>query len=264
MSAVALLCLAAVAVVGPAPPGRFRFHRVFGGDKALEPSRDWRRWAVPGGAVAFALAAVAGSPAVLVAVGIAAGTGWWLLRRSTRDRQRAVREEETLRAIAVVVAELSVGAPTAAACATAGSEVLLDDPESTVGRDLATLAAQVRLGGAVDPASAGAAGPVADLWATAARFGLPLAELLAARRADLVARQRFAAHTRAALAGPRATAGVLAVLPVFGLVLGQAIGADPIRVLLAPGPGAILLVLGVTLAAVGVVWSERIVDKVLA
>ncbi|MFT4200101.1 type II secretion system F family protein [Gordonia sp. (in: high G+C Gram-positive bacteria)] len=257
MTALALVLIAAAVIIGPAPPGLFRFRRIFGSAPEDRGMRGRRRWLAPAVAAAAA-AVVAGSPAVMAATIVVGGVTAWLMRRSTRDREAAERDEATLRAISVVVAELTVGAPTAAACATAGSEVLLDDPSSTVGRDLATLAAQVRLGGDIAPAS----GPIADLWAASARFGLPLADLLAARRADLVARQRFTARTKAALAGPRATARVLAVLPLFGLLLGQAIGANPVRVLLAPGPGGTLLVIGTVLAAVGVVWSEHIVDGV--
>ncbi len=263
MSALALLCAAAAVSVGPRPHAHLRFQSLFTRPGSVARRSDRRRWVVPAGAAGVGAATLTGSAAVVAATVIAAAVLGWLARRSFREHERLAREEAVLRALGVVVAELSVGAPTAAACATAGAELLADDSASPVGRDLATLAAHIQLGGEVGAAPAGAAAPVADLWTTAGRFGLPLAELLGARRADLVARRRFATHTAAGLAGPRATARVLALLPVFGLALGQGIGADPIRVLLAPGMGSVLLVTGTALAAAGVVWSEHIVDRVL-
>ena len=95
------------------------------------------------------------------------------------------------------------------------------------------------------------------------RNGVPTASLLEALRRDLVQRAEFVARTEAGLAGPRATAMVLAGLPVLGLGLGELMGAHPVGVLLGSPFGSILLVLGVVLAAVGVVWSDAIVDKVL-
>ncbi|GAB09240.1 hypothetical protein GOARA_034_00150 [Gordonia araii NBRC 100433] len=214
-------------------------------------------------AATVAFSALTGSVTVVIACGIAAATGVWLARRALGRQSDRRRDGSTVQALTVVGAELSVGAPTAAACAVAASEVLADDPNSRVGRDLSALAARIQLGGEVVPSAAGAVRGIAQLWSVAARHGLPLTELLAAKRADLVARQRFERHTQAGLAGPRATSRVLALLPLCGVVLGQAIGADPVGVLLAGGIGSVLLVVGVGLAVVGVVWSETIVDRVL-
>ena len=77
---------------------------------------------------------------------------------------------------------------------------------------------------------------------------------------DVDSRTRFAAEVDARLAGPRATATVLAGLPVLGLLLGQAIGADPMRVLAGTAVGQTLLVVGTGLACAGVLWSARIVS----
>ena len=85
--------------------------------------------------------------------------------------------------------------------------------------------------------------------------------LLESLRTDLVQRKDFAARTDAGLAGPRATAMVLAGLPLLGLGLGQLMGAAPLAVLLGTPLGSILLVLGVGLAAAGVLWADAIVAK---
>ncbi|GED96560.1 type II secretion system F family protein [Gordonia crocea] len=264
MSAAAMVLLAGATLIGPPPRGHFRFRSVLAPTGGRRPARDDpRRWAPLVVAVVVTVALLAGAVGLAVALGVAGGTGLWLLHRGVRDRAARERDETVMRAMGTIVAELSIGSPTADACARAGAEILLDDPSSRVGRDLEVLAARVRLGGEAGASGAGEARRIAALWTVAAHHGLPLGELVAASRTDLSARLRFAAHTRAGLAGPRATARVLAVLPMFGLLLGQGIGADPLRVLLAPGAGSVLLVLGTGLAAVGVVWSERIVERVL-
>lgn len=62
---------------------------------------------------------------------------------------------------------------------------------------------------------------------------------------------------RAAMAGPRASATVLAWLPVAGLVLGAALGADPWAVLLDGGGGSGLLAAGAALTWAGRRWTAR-------
>ena len=56
---------------------------------------------------------------------------------------------------------------------------------------------------------------------------------------------------------------MLAGLPLLGIALGQATGARPIQVLLGGGLGGMLLVIGTALVAAGMVWTERITDKVV-
>jgi tight adherence protein B len=72
------------------------------------------------------------------------------------------------------------------------------------------------------------------------------------------------AHRRAVdaeLAGPRATAGLLAVLPVAGIGLASALGADPLHVLLHTPFGTACLVVGLILDGLGVVWTRRLVAR---
>jgi tight adherence protein B len=67
------------------------------------------------------------------------------------------------------------------------------------------------------------------------------------------------ADLRAQLAGPRSTATVLALLPVFGLLLGGAMGARPLQVLFHSSVGLACLVVGVLLEAAGLAWVARLV-----
>jgi len=62
------------------------------------------------------------------------------------------------------------------------------------------------------------------------------------------------------LAGPRATARLLAFLPLLGLGMAGALGAHPIDFLLGTWPGLICLLLGVALDIVGLIWTRRIAE----
>jgi tight adherence protein B len=64
------------------------------------------------------------------------------------------------------------------------------------------------------------------------------------------------------LAGPRATAHLLAGLPAVGLLLGTAIGADPVGFLLGSGPGIGCLLAAVALDSAGLAWARRISRRV--
>ncbi len=95
------------------------------------------------------------------------------------------------------------------------------------------------------------------------RTGCSLASVATAVEDDLRARVRHRAELRSATAGPRASAAVLAGLPVLGLLMGSGVGADPWRVLTTTGTGQVLLVTGVALESAGLVWSRRLVLRAL-
>lgn len=104
---------------------------------------------------------------------------------------------------------------------------------------------------------------LSQAWILVQRHGLPLADVLDAVRGDLDARGRFARQTLARMAGPRASATILALLPALGLALGQAMGAHPLRVLTATPTGQLLLLIGVALTCAGVTWSARLTHQVV-
>lgn len=92
------------------------------------------------------------------------------------------------------------------------------------------------------------------------RHGVPPADLVEVIAGD-VARAAAAEEVRIAqTAGPRFSGFVLGALPLFGVLLGTGIGADPVAVLLGGGTaGSVLLVVGTALVAAGLLWSARIV-----
>ncbi|EOM74801.1 type ii secretion system integral membrane subunit [Rhodococcus rhodnii] len=262
MTAPAVLALAgAVAVLPNAGVARLR---------AATPAGVRAPTAVPTWVAAAGAAGVAVVGAVMVGAGpavaaaIVAVTLWSRAIRTRADRARSASLAALRSALDAVVADLGVGAHPALACESAAN-----DADGTVGDAFGAAAARARLGGSAAPGFLEATGAiehelraVGRVWAVAERHGLPLADLLDAARSDLIGRSRFRSRTESALAGARATAAVLAGLPAVGIALGQAMGAAPLKVLLGGGIGDVLAVLGCTLVCAGLVWTDRITEKV--
>lgn len=91
------------------------------------------------------------------------------------------------------------------------------------------------------------------------RVGAPMADLLHRCAQGLVEAGEAEAARRVALAGPRATARLLSWLPLAGLGLGWAWGAEPLGVLLGGGWGGMCLVAGAIFMVGGRVWVNRLV-----
>ncbi|MGW2517998.1 type II secretion system F family protein [Streptomyces sp. NPDC001617] len=131
----------------------------------------------------------------------------------------------------------------------------------------ATVLAAARFGGDVPGALAGAARQpgaegllgLAACWRVAVDQGAGLAAGLDRLEGALRAERDQRADLRAQLAGARSTALMLAGLPVLGLALGAALGADPLHVLLHTGAGWGCLVIGGLLEGLGMWWAMRIV-----
>jgi tight adherence protein B len=98
----------------------------------------------------------------------------------------------------------------------------------------------------------------------AERSGAPLARILEQYAAQLVADLDGLSAREAALAGPRATVVLLAWLPAVGLVLGFALGLNPLAVLLGSFLGRAALAAGVVLMIASRVWTRRLVRRASA
>ncbi|MCV7280848.1 type II secretion system F family protein [Mycolicibacterium flavescens] len=189
-------------------------------------------------------------------------------RRRRRDRA-AAKEAATLQsALDVLTGELRIGAHPVVAFTSAAGEV-----DGAVAASLRTVSARARMGADVaaglHAVARRSAMPahwerLAGCWSLAASHGLAIATLMRTAQRDIVARERFSSQVSAAMAGARTTAAVLAGLPLLGIGLGQLVGADPLRFLLADGGGQWLLVVGATLSCVGLVWSDRIIGEAAA
>lgn len=232
------------------------------------PLRRWRGWVrrslpvelslVPLGAVA-AWAASSPVPAV---IGVAAV--WPVLRLRRSRRERTVRERR--RAAVVELCRALAGELRTGATPHQAVEMAVEGLPHGDSLDLAGLLGAVRLGGSVEgalrllaeqPGAEGAAG-VAACWQVTSASGAGLAVGLDRVAEGLSAERALRESIRAELAGPRSTAVLLALLPLFGLGLGAALGADPLSVLLHTGSGLACLALGAALEAAGLAWTARI------
>lgn len=95
-------------------------------------------------------------------------------------------------------------------------------------------------------------------WQVSTETGAPLAHNLEQVSEALSAEVALRAVVRGELAAARATGKIMAVLPLFGLGMGYLLGGDPLRFLLSQHWGWACLVLGVALAAVGVLWIDKL------
>jgi tight adherence protein B len=218
-------------------------------------------------------AAAAVALAVMLPIGVVAacsivGVTLWIRRsRHVRAKRRAAESAALQGALDVLVGELRVGAHPVAAFGVAATEV--DGP---VASSFRAVAARARLGADVATGlctvSARSSMPahwgrLAVYWQLAQDHGLSIATLMQTAQRDIVERERFSGKVNAGMASARATATVLAGLPLLGVGLGELIGAAPLSFLLSDGVGGWLLVIGVTLACAGLLWSDRITARVV-
>ncbi|MEV6972044.1 hypothetical protein [Kitasatospora sp. NPDC093806] len=108
------------------------------------------------------------------------------------------------------------------------------------------------------PGGSGAAA-IAACWQVAADGGSGLAVGLDGVAEALRVERSLAEEIAAELAAPRTTVAVLAALPLAGLLLGAALGARPLDVLLHTPAGLACLVAGAALEGLGLAWTARIV-----
>lgn len=277
MLSSALMLLAGAALCWPAGPAA-RLRALAGSGHAV-------RFRLPSGRLAAGSAVVAcglGGFWLLGPAGavVAALFGMTALRRVRARRLSAARVEATRQvadALGGLVTELRAGAHPAVAAESVAADLRPGGSSRSGGScrsggeaaaALRAIAAAARLGGDVDVALTDAAASgstalprVARAWALAQRHGLPLADVLDAVRRDLDAGVRYAGQLQARLAGPRASAAVLAGLPAVGLLLGEGMGARPVAVLATTGAGQALLLLGGLLLAAGIAWSGRLTQQ---
>jgi tight adherence protein B len=255
--AAALILAAALATYPSSPRGRLR-------SRGSRP-----RWVtLPAAAAAGCLvvaAAVSVPLTTMLAAAVVGATAGLRYRRRGR-RRRAVDEGRTLEhALEVLVGELRVGSHPVHAFVVAA-----DETRGAVAGALRAVAARAGLGADVTAglrdAARSSALPahwdrLAVCWQLASEQGLAISTLMRAAQRDIAERQRFSARVSSGMAGARATAVILAALPVPGILLGQLIGARPLSFLLGGQAGGWLLVVGSALACAGLLWSDRITDR---
>nr|BFD92107.1 hypothetical protein KitaXyl93_34670 [Kitasatospora sp. Xyl93] len=205
-------------------------------------------------------------PVLVAALAVLPLRRWRLRRRLAAEaRHRAAAVVEFCAGLA---GELRGGATPEQALHLATAR-LAADPEALrrLGEEPVARLAAGRYGGDVpaalhllaeQPGGSGAAA-VAACWRVAADSGAGLADALERVAEALRGERALAEEIAGELAGPRATIAVLAALPAVGLLLGTALGARPLEVLLHTPAGLGCLVAGAVLEGLGVLWTARIV-----
>jgi len=225
-----------------------------------------RDGAVSSGLLAAALAAVVTAVAWyrFEALATCAVGGFVLLglarlrRRSTTRRAAAVRRAAVVATCDLLAAELRAGQPPPRALARAAQSFPELKPAASAARLGGDVPATLREA-AILPGGASLA-TVAAAWQVAHRTGAGLADVLDRTAEGMRVEEATRQEVAASLAAPRATARLLALLPVFGLLLGSGVGVNPWSFLFSTTPGLVCLALGCGLALTGLAWVERLAD----
>lgn len=214
-------------------------------------------------AVIIGIAVLAGSLGVqllvsVAALGVIATVVFWQRAKHRRRSTGAALRGQVIEACDVLSADLTAGRPPAEAL----------EGAMTICADLRIASAACRLGGDVPAAldlaaeSPGAEGlrALASAWRVAEESGAAFAGIVDRLADSLRADEAIRRQTAASLAGARATARLLAVLPFFGAALGYALGADPIAFLTGTPVGWITLAAGLGLSVAGLAWTDRLAE----
>jgi tight adherence protein B len=245
----ARLLLAGGGPVGPPP-----WARLIG--RVRRTGAEW--WAPVAGLVI----AVLGASVLPVLAGAAAVPVLRRVRRASAENRACQRRGDAVVALCSAVAgEVRAGRQPGEALSRAARD------SGGLGDAEAVVLAAARFGGDVPGALADAARqPGADgllglaaCWRVAVDRGAGLAAGLDRLEGALRAERDQRADLRAQLAGARSTAVMLAGLPVLGLLLGTALGADPLHVVLHSTAGLGCLFVGAVLEGAGLWWALRIV-----
>jgi tight adherence protein B len=199
------------------------------------------------------------TPLVGLLGGAAAFLGAWSWLAVRADRAGDGRLRSLADGLGALAADLRSGRSLDAATGAAVSACADGECGPALARAIRAPAAPSQETG--DPVLADALARIAAAVRLSGRTGCSLAAVAGAVEDDLRARHRMRLELRAATAAPRASAALLAGLPVLGLAMGHGIGADPWGVLTGTGPGQVLLVAGVGLEAVGLAWSRRLIAR---
>lgn len=192
---------------------------------------------------------------VALALAIIAGAAGCAVRAVHHERAARRRRRDLRAAVRVLSAELQAGGRPADVLAAAAD--LACTATLRAAARAATRGDSVPAVLATEPALV----PVAIAWSVSAVHGAPLADVLGRVAGELDARDAHADRVAAALAGPRSSSALLTAMPVFGVVLGSAMGTRPIAFLVGSRAGHTVLLTGVILDVIGAAWTWWLVTR---
>lgn len=240
------------------------------GQALLAPLRERLGWRIGRELLCLPAGLVLSVAAHSVLPALAGAAAVPLVGRQLRRRARRVAADRRVTAVGTlcgtVAGDLRAGRPPHTALAGAVEDDGWPDTPELVDAARLLLAA-ARFGGDVPEALRAAArqegaeglAAVAACWQVAVDGGAGLAAGLDRIAAALRAEHDQRDDLRAQLAGPRSTALMLALLPLFGVVLGAGLGADPVGTLLGTPAGLACLLAGGLLEWAGLAWTGHIV-----
>ena len=215
--------------------------------------------AVPVCVVLVAIGSIWFIAACLACLAMVGCTLVWLVTGHIRSKKAHQRMRQVARMAESMESWMALGLPPDMALARVGQEhPWLDSAVQTMTLGGQPWEALIPL--STSPGSHGLA-RLARTWQVAHVSGASMAPTLAELRAQMEDDADHASVVAGELSGSRATGRLMAVLPLVGLALGAAIGADPLAFFTSMG-GRMCLMAGVGLACLGVVWSERVASRV--
>jgi len=243
--AVLTAAVAAALLLGPRPRLSVERRRSVGPRSALVLA-----------AVVGCLAVPSVGPLLIVAAGAAFG-GAALWRRRRRDQEAQAVGAQVLESCELLAGELSAGQPPGQALARAAAGWPVLEPVAQafrVGTDVpdALRRLAVEVDGAADLRV------VAGAWQVAHRTGQGLGDTVDRVAASLRASAATRRLVRGELASARATARLVAGLPLLALLMGSGAGGDPWGFLFGTPAGLACLAGGLVCGFAGLWWIEAI------
>jgi tight adherence protein B len=192
----------------------------------------------------------------LVVLVVACGVGLALWRRRRRRRAAHLVADRVREACEQLASELGAGLPPGEALGRVADAWPVLAPAAQAHRMGADVPQALRHASTAD--GAGDLRLLAAAWQVAHRTGQGLVAAVDRVAADLVAERRTRRVVEGELASARATARLVAGLPLLAWLMGSGAGGDPLGFLLGSPVGWGCLALGVTFGLTGMWWIEAI------
>jgi tight adherence protein B len=196
---------------------------------------------------------------ILAAISLVLATVIGLIWRRRRDKQVLARRHAVTRSCQAINSLLKQGLVPNQAITIVGQESPWLAPAAAtaqMGGDVAQVLRQISR----QPGAGGLA-ELAWAWQVCQQTGAPLSQAIHRVKENLASQSELADIVAQELSAARATGHLLAGLPLAGLALGYAVGADPLAFLTGHLLGRICLLTGAILACGGAIWSDYLATR---